>query len=83
MMQTLKATAANAERARGNLAALRNSLAGTGQAIRPDLLTSMSQIDSLIEDARASLSSSDVRSAENSLRRATYELQKLFKAVGR
>jgi hypothetical protein len=40
------------------------------------------QIDSLLEDARSSLSSHDLEGAEDSLRRAGFELRKLFKAVG-
>ena len=82
LMQRLKTTSANAERARRNLEALRDSLAGRGQTVRPDLLTSMGAIDSFIEDARSSLESNDLTAAEESLRRAASELRKLFNAVG-
>jgi eukaryotic-like serine/threonine-protein kinase len=82
LMQRLKTNTENAQRARRNLEGLRATLAGSGQTVRTDLLTSMMQIDSLIEDARNSLNSNDLTSAEDSLRRAEYELRKLFKAVG-
>jgi hypothetical protein len=81
-MRSLKTTTENAERARGNLDALRAALAGRGQAVRTDLLTSMSQVDSLLEDARSALSANDLDAADDSLRRAGAELRKLFKAVG-
>ncbi|MES1254022.1 MAG: serine/threonine-protein kinase [Acidobacteriota bacterium] len=78
----LKTTAANAERARRNLEVLRDTLAGQGQAVRTDLLTSMSQVDALIEDARNSLISNDLTSARDELQRAASELRKVFQAVG-
>jgi hypothetical protein len=82
LMQRLKTTTENAGRARRNLEALRDTLMGRGQAIRPDLLTSMALIDSLLEDATRSLDSNDLTTAEDSLRRAGYELRKVFQAVG-
>ena len=51
LMQRLKTTMANAERARRNLNALRDTLVARGQTVRPDLLTSIARIDSLIEEA--------------------------------
>jgi hypothetical protein len=42
----------------------------------------MSQIDSLLEDARGSLDANDLTAADDDLRRAAYELRKLFQAVG-
>jgi len=82
LMQRLKTTMANAERARRNLNALRDTLAARGQTVRPDLLTSIARIDSLIEEAVNSLSSNDQPTAEDALRKAAYELRKLFQAVG-
>jgi multidrug resistance efflux pump len=81
-MQRLKTTTLNATRAHANLDALRASLAAQGQAIRPDLLTSMAQVDALVEQARAALEENDLASAEDDLRRAGYELRKVFQAVG-
>jgi serine/threonine protein kinase len=82
LVQRLKTTIDSAERARRNLTTLRDTLAGRGQAIRPDLPASMSQVDSFIEDARNSLNSNDLPAAEDALRRAGYELKKLFQSVG-
>jgi len=48
----------------------------------PDLVTSMMQVDSFIEDARNALSSNDLSTAEDYLRRAAAELRKLFQSVG-
>ena len=81
-MQRLKTTMANAERARRNLNALRDTLAARGQTVRPDLLTSIARIDSLIEGATTSLNSHDAPAADDALRKAEYELRKLFQAVG-
>jgi eukaryotic-like serine/threonine-protein kinase len=82
LTRSLQTTTENAERARRNLDALRASLAARGQTVRTDLLTSMIQIDALLEDAKSALSSNDLEGAEDSLRRTASELRKLFKAVG-
>jgi hypothetical protein len=82
LTERLKTTTRNADRARRNLETLRDALGGRGQAIRPDLVTSMTLIDSLIEDAASSLAANDLTAAEDALRRAAYELRKLFQAVG-
>ena len=82
LVQRLKTTTENARRARRNLEVLRDTLAGRGQAIRPDLVTSMTQVDSFIEDARNALSSNDLTTAEDYLRRAAAELRKVFQSVG-
>jgi eukaryotic-like serine/threonine-protein kinase len=82
LMQRLQRTTTNAERARRNLEALRSTLAERGQTVRADLAASMARIDLLIEEATNSLSSHDAPAAEDALRKAAYELRKLFQAVG-
>jgi eukaryotic-like serine/threonine-protein kinase len=82
LLQRLKTTTTNADRARRNLEALRATLAERGQTVRADLDTSMVRIDSLIEEAANSLNSHDTPAAEDALLKAAYELRKLFQAVG-
>ena len=77
-----KTMTAKADRVRRNLEALRTSLAQSGQTVRPDLLTSMTRVDSLIAEAGASLGANDQTATEDALRRADYELRKLVQAIG-
>jgi predicted Ser/Thr protein kinase len=82
LTQRLKTTRTNAARARQNLESLAATLAGRGQTIRPDLVTSMARIDSLIEEAATAVVARDQIAAEDALRKAAYELRKLFQSVG-
>src|SRR5262249_42747902 len=78
----LQTMTAKADRVRGNLEALRTSLAKSGQAVRADLLASMTRVDALIAEAAESVGANDQTAAEDALRRADYELRKLVQAVG-
>jgi len=82
LTKRLRTNTQDAERARRSLDVLRARLAAGGHTLRGDLLTSMSQIDSLLEDARGSLDANDLMAAGDDLRRAAYALRKLFQAVG-
>jgi hypothetical protein len=73
---------ANAQRARRNLEALSANLAGQGQTLRSDVVASLDAADGLIEDARSFLDANDLANAEDYLRRAGAQLQKVFRAVG-
>src|SRR5262249_41707558 len=78
----LQTMTAKADRVRRNLEALRTSLAKSGQAVRADLLASMTRVDALIAEAAESVGANDQTAAEDALRRADYELRKLVQAVG-
>lgn len=80
--QRLRTTTLDAERARRSYEALRNSLAARGQTIRSDVETSLSQAESLLEDAKGLLESNDLTAAEDYVRRASFQLRKVFQAVG-
>jgi eukaryotic-like serine/threonine-protein kinase len=82
LMQRLRTTSIDAERARRSFETLRNTLASRGQTIRTDVEVSLSEADSLIEDARSLLDANDLTTAEDYLRRAGFQLRKVFQAVG-
>jgi hypothetical protein len=83
LQQSLRAIAGEAQGARRNLASLQESLSQSGQGIRSEFLTSIGRVDSLLEDARSALDSSDLAGAETVLSRARYELRRLQQAIGR
>jgi predicted Ser/Thr protein kinase len=78
----LRTTIASASRAHESVAALRRSLAAQGQTVRADISTTLTLVDSLIDDARGELAADDLPAAEETLRRAAIELKKLFQSVG-
>jgi eukaryotic-like serine/threonine-protein kinase len=80
--QRLRSTRIDAERARRNFEALRNSLASSGQTIRGNVEGFLTEAESLIEDARGGLEQNDLATAEDYLRRASYQLKRVFQAVG-
>jgi hypothetical protein len=80
--QRLRSAVLDAERARRNFEALRNTLASQGQTVRGDVESMLSQADGLIEDARGLLEENDLVNAEEYLRRASYQLKRVFQAVG-
>ena len=80
--QRLRSNVLDAERARRNFEALRNSLAGNGQTIRGNVEVFLSDAEGLIEDARGALEQNDLANAEDYLRRASYQLKRVFQAVG-
>jgi hypothetical protein len=82
LTQRLRTVTGDAERAHRNTEALQASLAGRGQSLRADVMTSLSDADGLIDDARASLEAGDLAAAEDYLRRAGFQLRKVFQAVG-
>jgi hypothetical protein len=83
LQQRLRTTTLDAERARRNFETLRDTLASRGQTIRSDVVTILGQAEQLIEEARGLLETSDLTTAEDSLRRAGYQLQKVFQVVGK
>ena len=74
--------APTAQRVRGNLEGLKQRLAAQGQVIRPDLVSSMANVDALLADAQQLLSENDLTGAESALQKAAYELRRLTQAVG-
>jgi serine/threonine protein kinase len=82
LVQRLRSVSNDAERARRSIEALQGSLTSQGQVLRPDIATSLSAADGLIEDARTSLDANDLPTAEDYLRRAGFQLRKVFQAVG-
>jgi hypothetical protein len=81
--QRLRATEINAARARRNFETLRDSLAARGQAIRSDVEGLLVGAEHSIEDARGAIDAHDVTTAEESIRRAGYQLDRVFQTVGR
>jgi serine/threonine protein kinase len=80
--QRLRSTTLDAGRARRNFEALRASLAAQGQTIRGDVERLLAEVDGLIEDARGLLEQNDLANAEDHLRRASYQLKRVFQTVG-
>jgi serine/threonine protein kinase len=80
--QRLRSTRTDADRARRNFEALRDNLASRGQTIRGDVESILTEVDGLIEDARGLLEQNDLINAEDYLRRASYQLKRVFQAVG-
>jgi hypothetical protein len=80
--QRLRATARDAERARRNFETLRDQMASRGQTIRPGVEGFLMEAESLIDDARGMLDDHDLTNAAEYLRRASYQLQRVFQAVG-
>ena len=80
--QRLRLMTADAERARRSFETLRNSLATRGQTIRGDIEGILTEIDGLIEEARGLLEQNDLENAEEYLRRASYQLKRVFQTVG-
>jgi len=78
----LRAAGAAADRARQNLATMRDSLASRGQTLRSDADAAMTEADRLIEDAKSSLDTNELETAEDYLRRAEFQLRKVFQTVG-
>jgi hypothetical protein len=82
LTQRLRTLTGNAAVTRRNVDSLQASLARSGQTIRPELLTAMARIESLIEDVQAALAASDLATAAESLTRAAYELRRVSQEVG-
>ena len=61
---------------------MRDSLASRGQTLRSDADAAMTEADRLIEDAKSSLDTNDLETAEDYLRRADFQLRKVFQTVG-
>ena len=80
--QRLRTTTQAAAQARRNVEALRNTLASRGQSIRSDVEGILTKVDALIEEARGRLEEDDLTNAEEYLRRASYQLNKVVQAVG-
>jgi len=78
----VRTAGASADRARQNLATMRDSLASRGQTLRGDVDAAMTEADRLIEDAKSSLDTNDLDTAEDYLRRAEFQLRKVFQTVG-
>jgi hypothetical protein len=80
--QRLRSMTADAGRARRSFETLRDSLASRGQTIRGDVEGLLTAIEGLIGDARGFLEQNDLENAEEYLRRASYQLKRVFQAVG-
>jgi hypothetical protein len=80
--QRLRSTTTDAQRARRNFETLRDTLASRGQAIRGDVEGILNDADGLIDEARDLLDRNELMSAEDYLRRASYQLKRVFQAVG-
>ena len=82
MEQRLRTTTQAAAQARRNVEVLRNTLASRGQSIRSDVEGILTKVDALIEEARGLFEEDDLTNAEEYLRRASYQLDKVVQAVG-
>lgn len=82
LARRLKTAMTQATQVRENIESLRSRLTATNQAIRPDLLISMSRVDALLEEAKSALDLNDLQTADDHLGRASYELRRLWQAVG-
>jgi hypothetical protein len=80
--QRLRTTTLDAERARRSFEMLRDSLASRGQTIRSDVEASLTAAEGLLEDAKNLLEANELEMAEDCVRRAGYQLRKVFQAVG-
>jgi len=80
--QRLRSTTADAERARRSFETLRSSLATRGQTVRGDVEGLLTEIDRLIDESRGLLEQNDLENAEDYLRRASYQLKRVFQTVG-
>jgi hypothetical protein len=80
--QRLRTTTLDADRARKSYETLRDSLAARGQTIRSDVAASLTEAESLLEDAKSLLDANDLTTAEDYVRRAGFQLRKVFQAVG-
>ena len=80
--QRLRTTTQAAAQARRNVEALRNTLASRGQSVRSEVEGILTEVDALIEEARGLLEEDDLTNAEEYLRRASYQLNKVVQAVG-
>ena len=80
--QRLRTTTQAAAQARRNVEVLRNTLASRGQSIRSDIEGILTKVDALIEEARGLFEEDDLTNAEEYLRRASYQLDKVVRAVG-
>jgi serine/threonine-protein kinase len=80
--QRLRTTTLDAERARRGFEMLRDSLASRGQTIRSDIEATLTAAEGLLEDAKNLLEANELEMAEDCVRRAGYQLRKVFQAVG-
>jgi eukaryotic-like serine/threonine-protein kinase len=80
--QRLRATTLDAERARRSFEMLRDSLSSRGQTIRSDVEVSLTAAEGLLEDAKSLLDANELEMAEDYVRRAGFQLRKVFQAVG-
>jgi hypothetical protein len=80
--QRLRSMTADAERARRSFETLRDSLAARGQTVRGDVEGILTEVDGLIDEARGLLKQNDLANAEDYLRRASYQLKRVFQTVG-
>jgi hypothetical protein len=80
--QRLRTTTLDAERARKSFETLRDSLAARGQTIRSDVAASLTEAEGLLEDAKRLLDANDLLTAEDYVRRAGFQLRRVFQAVG-
>jgi len=71
-----------AVRAKKNPADPRRRLAEQGQTVQAGTGTSMSQVESYLQRARATVGRGDLASAKESLPRAEYTLKRVFRAGG-
>ena len=82
VQQRLRSTTADAERARRSFDALRNNLAARGQTVRGDVEGLLTEIERLIDESRGLLEQNDLENADEYLRRASYQLKRVFQTVG-
>jgi len=80
--QQLSLAEAHAARAHRNLEDLRQRLAADGQRVNAGTTDAMTSADSFLREARTDLSNNNPEAAEDEIRKATYELGKVFREVG-
>ncbi len=82
LTQQLRQVEQVATRARNDLDLLTSQLASQGQVTRADLPASLAQVEGLLDRAREALEADDAEQADESLRRASYALQRIRQVIG-
>ena len=80
--QQVNLSEAHAAQAHKNYEALRQRLAADGQTVNASTTAALARVDSFLRAAHAALGRQDLDGADDQRRKADYELQKVFQAVG-
>jgi hypothetical protein len=82
ILQRLSMTTSRAQQARRNLDSLQARLAEKGQVVHADTTAAMARVEASLKLAQSALTGRDAPSALEHVRRAEYDLKRVFQAVG-